>query len=246
MTWAELTNQALEHAGHNTRVSHKSLEAQGIDREPTIHLGSAATAMERRGIQTERGDLNREVKNQGQELEILLNQQSGIHAARQRLHAEQAARAAEQEAAERREQEEKERAAEQERKRLQERAELEEQYGQSIRRLVAPECPSFAHQYPEYKQYLNKLQSATSEQFTAMTKELQYAERRYEAQELFYEVAEVTSSDTSISGQKRVRDKFLANWDRANPEQRIEMERKAKEFVNTHQRQRSHGMGMSL
>lgn len=58
-TWAQLTNQALERAGHPERVSHKSLEAQGIDREPTIHLGPAATAMERRGIQTERGELNR-------------------------------------------------------------------------------------------------------------------------------------------------------------------------------------------
>lgn len=36
-TWAGLTNLALEYAGHNTRVSHKSLEAQGIDRAPTSH-----------------------------------------------------------------------------------------------------------------------------------------------------------------------------------------------------------------
>lgn len=59
-TWATLTNQALERAGHNERVSHKSLEAQGIKREPTSHLGHTATAMERRGKRSERGDLNRE------------------------------------------------------------------------------------------------------------------------------------------------------------------------------------------
>jgi hypothetical protein len=33
--WAELTNQALQHAGLSARVDHRSLEQQGIDREPT-------------------------------------------------------------------------------------------------------------------------------------------------------------------------------------------------------------------
>lgn len=58
--WAHLVNGALERAGHLERVSHERLEAQGIDREPTNHLGPVATAMERRGERTERGDLNRE------------------------------------------------------------------------------------------------------------------------------------------------------------------------------------------
>ncbi len=58
--WATRCNTALERAGHQERVSHKSLEAQGIDREPTTHLGPVATAMERRGERSERGDLNRE------------------------------------------------------------------------------------------------------------------------------------------------------------------------------------------
>lgn len=57
--WAARCNTALERAGHLERVSHKSLEAQGIERESTNHLGPVATAMERRGIRTERGDLNR-------------------------------------------------------------------------------------------------------------------------------------------------------------------------------------------
>ena len=57
--WATRCNTALERAGHQERVSHKSLEAQGIDREPTTHLGPVATAMERRGERSERGDLNR-------------------------------------------------------------------------------------------------------------------------------------------------------------------------------------------
>lgn len=57
--WATWCNVALELAGHQERVSHKSLKAQGINRESTTHLGPVATAMERRGKRSERGDLNR-------------------------------------------------------------------------------------------------------------------------------------------------------------------------------------------
>lgn len=57
--WAEMVNTALAEAGRPERVSHKRLEAQGITRPATVHLGVAATAMERKGIQTDRGDLNR-------------------------------------------------------------------------------------------------------------------------------------------------------------------------------------------
>lgn len=57
--WATRCNAALERAGHQERVSHKSLEAQGINREPSTHLGPVATAMERRGERSERGNLNR-------------------------------------------------------------------------------------------------------------------------------------------------------------------------------------------
>ncbi len=46
--WAELTNEHLRDAGIDARVDHRSLEAQGIDREPTRHLGPAAAGFERR------------------------------------------------------------------------------------------------------------------------------------------------------------------------------------------------------
>jgi hypothetical protein len=52
--WAGSTNAALERAGHAERVDHRSLEAQGIDREPTVHLGPSATAIERRGEVSEK------------------------------------------------------------------------------------------------------------------------------------------------------------------------------------------------
>lgn len=89
-TWAWLTNQALARAGLAAiHVSHKSLEARGIDREPTTHLGPTATAMERRGVRTDRGDLNRgqaeSQANRG-ELAALERQESGMSAARSRAH----------------------------------------------------------------------------------------------------------------------------------------------------------------
>jgi hypothetical protein len=54
--WANLVNRHLERHGHEARVDHRSLEAQGIDREPTVHLGYAANEMAQRGAQSDRMD----------------------------------------------------------------------------------------------------------------------------------------------------------------------------------------------
>ena len=69
--WAQLCNRALEQYGHNQRIDHRSYERQGIDQIPTVHLGVAASAMEKRGIRTERGDLNREIEVTNQKLRQL-------------------------------------------------------------------------------------------------------------------------------------------------------------------------------
>lgn len=57
--WAKITNRYLDRAGVHERIDHRSYKSQGIDREATTHLGVAATALERRGEVTERGDRNR-------------------------------------------------------------------------------------------------------------------------------------------------------------------------------------------
>lgn len=44
-SWSLQANKALERAGHEERIDHRSLEAQGIDREPTKHRGVALNAM---------------------------------------------------------------------------------------------------------------------------------------------------------------------------------------------------------
>ena len=58
--WAKVCNPRLVPKGIE-RIDHRTLEAQGIDREPTIHVGATARAMEKRGIETDRGKENREI-----------------------------------------------------------------------------------------------------------------------------------------------------------------------------------------
>lgn len=88
-TWQEAVNQALERAGHAGRVDHRSLEEQRVEaqekaeqaraandnaearvfdlavirlnRDPEPKIGHIAMALERRGKQTERGQLWRDV-----------------------------------------------------------------------------------------------------------------------------------------------------------------------------------------
>lgn len=73
--WAQMTNEALARHGHTARIDHRTLAAQREDalragdaeraeelnREPTKHLGVAATAMERRGERTDLGEFNRRI-----------------------------------------------------------------------------------------------------------------------------------------------------------------------------------------
>jgi len=46
--WAQLVNERLREQERPERIDHRTLEAQGIDREPGKHLGPAATNRERR------------------------------------------------------------------------------------------------------------------------------------------------------------------------------------------------------
>lgn len=54
--WSRYANRALERAGHEARIDHRTLEAQGIERVPGIHLGPNVVEMESRGVRTERAD----------------------------------------------------------------------------------------------------------------------------------------------------------------------------------------------
>jgi hypothetical protein len=52
--WEKLCNEHLAEAQCSTRIDHRSLEAQGISREPAPKMGAAA-GMERRGVRSDRG-----------------------------------------------------------------------------------------------------------------------------------------------------------------------------------------------
>lgn len=60
--WADLANEFLERNNRPERIDHRSYERQGIEQIPTVHVGVSATQMEKKGIVTERGELNRNIK----------------------------------------------------------------------------------------------------------------------------------------------------------------------------------------
>ncbi len=60
--YAELMEKYLKNHGLDVKVEHRSFEKQGIHRIPTIHMGPAVAAMEKKGIRTRVGDMNREIK----------------------------------------------------------------------------------------------------------------------------------------------------------------------------------------
>ena len=60
--WADLTNDFLERNGSPQRIDHRSNAERGIDEIPTVHMGVAACQMEKKGIATEKGELNRNIQ----------------------------------------------------------------------------------------------------------------------------------------------------------------------------------------
>ena len=60
--WEVIQNKYLELAGSPERVDMRSYERQGLDIIPTVHMGAAVCALERKGIETNIGNLNRDIK----------------------------------------------------------------------------------------------------------------------------------------------------------------------------------------
>ena len=67
--WADITNKYLEENSIREKVDHRSYERQGIEEIPTIHLGVSASQMEKKGIATDRGNINREIRKQNRLLQ---------------------------------------------------------------------------------------------------------------------------------------------------------------------------------
>ena len=59
--WEVIQNRYLEANDRPERVDLRSYARQGLDKIPTIHMGPAVSQMEKRGIQTNIGNLNRDI-----------------------------------------------------------------------------------------------------------------------------------------------------------------------------------------
>ena len=60
--WADLTNEYLAEHGIAERIDHRSHKDRGLDTLPTVKMGWQATELERKGIRTDVGNKNRDIK----------------------------------------------------------------------------------------------------------------------------------------------------------------------------------------
>ena len=60
--WADVSNRCLERAGHEERIDHRSHADRGLTEQPTIHEGVVARALEKKGIISDRCEINRQIK----------------------------------------------------------------------------------------------------------------------------------------------------------------------------------------
>ena len=61
-SWADVTNRYLERYGHDERIDHRSHADRGLTEQPTIHEGVVARALEKKGIISDRCEINRQIK----------------------------------------------------------------------------------------------------------------------------------------------------------------------------------------
>lgn len=91
--WAAHLNAAYERAGLDIRADHRSHQDRGLTAEPTKHLGPSASAMERRGEATDRGDVNRGINARNADRARIEEQRLSLQAAIAEMVAEREARA---------------------------------------------------------------------------------------------------------------------------------------------------------
>lgn len=70
--WEKTANHHLEKAGHEVRIDRRSLEAQGVNREPQIHEGVARVIQDKeakkgKAVELDRSRINREIKERNAE-----------------------------------------------------------------------------------------------------------------------------------------------------------------------------------
>lgn len=82
--WEQHANAALEVAGSDARIDHRSLAAQGIDRPPQIHEGPTVAAIERRNQRENGPDAEPVTERRAHNIEVAAYVESQIALARLR------------------------------------------------------------------------------------------------------------------------------------------------------------------
>lgn len=78
--WETIQNEYLERNGRPERVSLQSYERQGIEKIPMVHMGPAVAHMEEKGIRTNIGDLNRDIKEANSLMTTIRNALAALQA----------------------------------------------------------------------------------------------------------------------------------------------------------------------
>ena len=60
--WADLANDFLAQNNRPERIDHRSHAERGMDELPTVHMGVAASQMEKKGVATDKGEINRMIQ----------------------------------------------------------------------------------------------------------------------------------------------------------------------------------------
>lgn len=82
-SWERIGNRHLERHGFEPSLDRRSLLDQGAHREPSIHLGKDAMALERDGMPTDRGDINRAISAENERRVIDLAAERAMRAERE-------------------------------------------------------------------------------------------------------------------------------------------------------------------
>ena len=72
--WANAVNRSLEQNEIAERIDHRSHAERGLIEQPTIHEGVIARALEKKGVVSDRCELNRQIRRDNSELRIILQE----------------------------------------------------------------------------------------------------------------------------------------------------------------------------
>ncbi len=72
--WANAVNRSLEQNEIAERIDHRSHAERGLTEQPTVHEGVIARALEKKGVVSDRCELNRQIRQDNAELRTILQE----------------------------------------------------------------------------------------------------------------------------------------------------------------------------